>query len=131
MLYVADGRDRAAIDGYFEAVGEEGCVLIEMVAMPGPRGPGDRGRGQARPFGLSDLAARASPRATGRGGGGVDRRGQEPWEISRLAAAPDFPFDPNLLRHVSPIEWKNVVLYGEIKIDPAKLKVRGPSSESS
>ena len=47
-------------------------------------------------------------------------------EISRLAAAPDFPFDPDLLRHVSPIEWKNVVLYGEIKIDPAKLKVRGP-----
>ncbi len=33
VLYVADGRDRAAIDGYFEAVGEEGCALIEMVAM--------------------------------------------------------------------------------------------------
>ena len=45
-------------------------------------------------------------------------------EISRLAAAPDFPFDPDLLRHVSPIEWKNVVLYGEIKIDPAKLTRR-------
>ena len=28
------------------------------------------------------------------------------------AAAPDFPFDPDLLRHVSPIEWKNVILYG-------------------
>ena len=27
-------------------------------------------------------------------------------EISRLAAAPDFPVDPDLLRHVSPIEWK-------------------------
>ena len=26
-------------------------------------------------------------------------------EISRLAAAPDVPFDPDLLRHVSPIEW--------------------------
>ena len=47
-------------------------------------------------------------------------------EISRLAAAPDFPFDPDLLRHVSPIEWKNVILYGEIKIDPAKLKMRRP-----
>ena len=47
-------------------------------------------------------------------------------EISRLAAAPDFPFDPALLRHVSPIEWKNVILYGEIKIDPAKLKTRRP-----
>ena len=47
-------------------------------------------------------------------------------EISRLAATPDFPFDPNLLRHVSPIEWKNVVLYGEIKIDPAKLTRRRP-----
>ena len=34
-------------------------------------------------------------------------------EISRLAATPDFPFDPDLLRHVSPIEWKNVILYGE------------------
>ena len=33
-----------------------------------------------------------------------------PWEISRLAATPDFPFDPDLLRHISPIEWKNVVL---------------------
>ena len=33
-------------------------------------------------------------------------------QISRLAAAPDFPFDPDLLRHVSPIEWKNVILYG-------------------
>ena len=42
-----------------------------------------------------------------------------------LAAAPDFPFDADLLRHVSPIEWKNVILYGEIKIDPAKLKTRG------
>ena len=48
-------------------------------------------------------------------------------EISRIAAAPDFPFDPDLLRHVSPIEWKNVILYGEIKIDPAKLKRREPS----
>ena len=46
-------------------------------------------------------------------------------EISGMAAAPDFPFDPELLRHVSPIEWKNVILYGEIKIDPAKLKIRG------
>ena len=25
-------------------------------------------------------------------------------EISRIAPAPDFPFDPDLLRHVSPIE---------------------------
>ena len=47
-------------------------------------------------------------------------------EISRIAAAPDFPFDPDLLRHVSPIEWKNVILYGEIKIDAAKLKMRQP-----
>ena len=29
-------------------------------------------------------------------------------EISRLAAAPDFPFDPDLLRHVSPIEWVGI-----------------------
>ena len=45
-------------------------------------------------------------------------------EISRIAAALDFPFDRDLLRHVSPIEWKNVVLYDEIKIDPAKLTRR-------
>ena len=33
-----------------------------------------------------------------------------------------------LTRRVVPamIEWKNVVLYGEIKIDPAKLKMRRP-----
>ena len=46
-------------------------------------------------------------------------------EISRIAAAPDFPFDPELIARVSPIEWKNVVLYGEIKIDPNKLRIRG------
>ena len=45
-------------------------------------------------------------------------------EITRLAAAPDFPFDPELVRHISPIEWKNVILYGEIKIDPEKLRMR-------
>ena len=45
-------------------------------------------------------------------------------EVSRMTAAPDFPFDRNLLRHVSPIEWKNIILYGEIKIDPVKLKMR-------
>ena len=33
VLYVADGRTRAALDGYFEAVGEAGCGRIEMVAM--------------------------------------------------------------------------------------------------
>ena len=45
-------------------------------------------------------------------------------EISRIAAAPDFPFDPELIARVSPIEWKNVILYGEIKIDPDKLRIR-------
>ena len=44
-------------------------------------------------------------------------------EISRIIAASDFPFDSELIRHVSPIEWKNVILYGEIKIDPAKLRM--------
>ena len=47
-------------------------------------------------------------------------------EISQIAAAPDFPFDLELITHVSPIEWKNVILYGEIKIDPAKLRIRDP-----
>ena len=45
-------------------------------------------------------------------------------EITRLTAAPDFPFDPELVRHISPIEWKTVILYGEIKIDPEKLRMR-------
>ena len=47
-------------------------------------------------------------------------------EISRLAAQPDFPFDPDLIQYVSPIEWHNVVLYGEIRIDPNKLWIRNP-----
>ena len=47
-------------------------------------------------------------------------------EISRLAAAPDFPFDPERLRHVSPIKWKNVVLYGEIKIEPRQAQGARP-----
>ena len=34
--------------------------------------------------------------------------------------------DRDLLRHVSPIEWKHVILSGEIKIDPAKLTMRDP-----
>ena len=46
-------------------------------------------------------------------------------EISRIAAASGFPFDSELIRHVSPIEWKNVILYGEIKIDPARLRMHG------
>ena len=46
-------------------------------------------------------------------------------EISRIAAAPDFPFDPKLIARISPIEWKNVILYGEITIDPDKLRIRG------
>ena len=33
VLYVADGRSRVALDGYFEAVGEAGCRRTQMVAM--------------------------------------------------------------------------------------------------
>ena len=33
LAEVTDGRDRAALDGYFAAVGEAGCAQIEMVAM--------------------------------------------------------------------------------------------------
>ncbi len=43
----------------------------------------------------------------------------------KMTATPDFPFDHELLGHVSPIEWKKVILYGEIKIDPAKLRMQG------
>ena len=38
VLYVADGRDRAALDGYFDAVGEAGCAQIcepDAAATPG------------------------------------------------------------------------------------------------
>ena len=45
-------------------------------------------------------------------------------EIIRLTTAPDFPFDPELNRQISLIEWKNVILHGEIKIDPEKLRLR-------
>ena len=37
--------------------------------------------------------------------------------------ADDLNFE--LLSHISPIGWDNVLLYGEIKIDPSKLKMRG------
>ena len=47
-------------------------------------------------------------------------------EISRLTADQNFPFDPDLIQHVSPIEWHNIVLYGEIRIDPNKLWIRNP-----
>ena len=33
VLYVADGRSGAALDGYFEAVGEAGCGQVRLVAM--------------------------------------------------------------------------------------------------
>ena len=33
VLYVADGRAGAALNGYFDAVGEAGCERIQMVAM--------------------------------------------------------------------------------------------------
>ena len=33
VLYVADGRSRAVLDGYFDAVGDAGCGRIQMVAM--------------------------------------------------------------------------------------------------
>ena len=42
-----------------------------------------------------------------------------------MTATPNFPFDRDLLRQISPIEWKNIVLYGEIKIDPTRLLRRG------
>lgn len=52
VLYVADGRDTEALDGFFEALGAVGCARIERVAMgsgvpafgSGPHGGGDRVR---------------------------------------------------------------------------------------
>ena len=37
-------------------------------------------------------------------------------ELSRLSADPDFPSGRTLLQHVSPIQWHNIILYGEIRI---------------
>ena len=56
------------------------------------------------------------------GGSNLDA-GLQAREISRIAVASDFPFDSKLIQHISPIEWKNVILYSEIKIDPAKLRM--------
>ena len=45
----------------------------------------------------------------------------------RIAAAPDLPVNPDLLRHVQSDRVEELdILYGEIKIDPAKLKMREP-----
>ena len=33
VLHVADGRDRAALDGYFHTLGEAACAEVEVVAM--------------------------------------------------------------------------------------------------
>ena len=33
VLYVADGRAAAGLDGYLDAVGEAGCGRVQMVAM--------------------------------------------------------------------------------------------------
>ncbi len=43
-------------------------------------------------------------------------------EISKLMASPDYKFDPSLVEHISPIEWKNIILYGEYNLDPNKIK---------
>ena len=42
---------------------------------------------------------------------------------SRRLPAPVFPFDSEFAR-VNPIEWKNVILYSEVKIDPDKLRIQ-------
>ncbi|MDE0111044.1 MAG: hypothetical protein OXI87_24935 [Albidovulum sp.] len=34
--------------------------------------------------------------------------------------------DRNLLRHISPIEWRDIILYGETGIDPAKMRTGSP-----
>ena len=44
-------------------------------------------------------------------------------EISRIVVTADLRFDFELIRHVSLIEWTNVILYGEIQIDPARLRI--------
>ncbi len=38
-------------------------------------------------------------------------------EISKLIASPRYKFDPSLVGNISPIEWKNIILYGEYTLD--------------
>ena len=47
-------------------------------------------------------------------------------EISRIAAATDFPFDPGHIARINLIQWKDVILGDEIRIDPARSGVRSP-----
>ena len=47
-------------------------------------------------------------------------------ELSRIAAAPNFPFDPRLIARVSPIEWKNGILAG---YQPGECVLPAPASE--
>lgn len=45
--------------------------------------------------------------------------------ISRIGSTPDHPFNHELVVRANPIEWKNIIFYAEIRIDPDKLKIRG------
>ena len=47
-------------------------------------------------------------------------------EISRIASTPDLPFDYELAARANTIKkGKNTILYGEIRMDPSKLRIRG------
>ena len=48
-------------------------------------------------------------------------------EISRIVSSGDAEadgIDLTLLKHISPIEWENVVLYGQYHLDRRLLRIR-------
>ena len=65
-MAVAAACFRAKLAGHPTPAGERTARVLAGYR----RTAGDRGRGQARPFGVSDLAA-VLPRAIGRGGAGA------------------------------------------------------------
>lgn len=45
-------------------------------------------------------------------------------ELDRLASSDEFAamgFDPRLIKHISPVGWDNVVLYGEYRINKSLI----------
>lgn len=47
-------------------------------------------------------------------------------EIASLMEEASFPVDTELIKTISPIEWSNIVLYGEYKLDPRKIRTKFP-----
>ena len=46
-------------------------------------------------------------------------------EMSRVIAKYEsqFDFDPEILGHISPIQWDNILMYGSYVVDPDKIRI--------